>query len=246
MQIIDVLYTPLDTVPQPEIDIDKFTNWLKDSYVKLAPYRKLVTDSRLTAINFVDNYPWNLVLVYYNIVDRGPGWLGDFDKEFPELANWMVTAFGVNLDDIGTLAFLPVRPGHTGMGFWHNDPDPHGLRFYVHFEHPDQNKLYIKRTKIPYDTRQQFPLPIDQEQLLQEELVECKLLRSNQSFFLNNIRSCHATYTEVPNSIRVACLMSSKYSNHDVYKRKIEKLVVDSAEKYKDYAVLWQPESGTS
>jgi len=240
MQINDILYTPLDVPNKPEFDIDQLKNWLTRNYQPLSQYREMLAGNSFTAEKVFENYPWNLTVAYFKLFDdRGPGWLGNFDQEFPELSKHMYESFNLSIDDIGLVIFLPVKQGHTGMGFWHNDPEWYGLRHYFVFDNPDTNKLLMKRTKIDYDERPNFTIPIDENEHLQDEIIECKILSPTQSFFLNNVRSVHATNTITPDVSRIAAIVTGKFGKRKEMQEKIESLIVRSAEKYKDYAVLW-------
>lgn len=242
MSLLNILYTPLDTPPQPHFDLDKLKQWLADYHYTLAYARHQLSREVNGAEARVPNYPWNMTLCYLNMFDQGPGWIGDFEKIFPELATWMHTAFGLELDDVGSIILLPIKKNHTGFGFMHNDPDWFGLRFYLEYEHIGENKLFTKRTKIPYDNRPDLLLPIDEEKYLQSELIECVPLHNKQCFFLNNVRAAHATYTAVENSTRIAAFVTSKVTNTDKFFEKIYTLVTRSASLYPEHVVLWQPE----
>ena len=150
-----------------------------------------------------------------------------------------LTDVNLSIDDIGLIIFLPIKHEHTGLGFWHNDPEWYGLRHYFAFDNPDTNKLLMRRTKIAHDERPNFTIPIDENKHLQDEIIECKIFSSTQSFFLNNVRSVHSTNTITPNGTRIATIVTGKFGKRKEMQEKIESLIVRSAEKYKDYAVLW-------
>jgi len=200
----------------------------------------MLSGNSFTAEKIFENYPWNLTVAYFKLFDeKEPGWLGNFDQEFPELSKYIYESFNLSIDDVGLIIFLPIKQGHTGLGFWHNDPEWYGLRHYFAFDNPDKNKLLMKRTKIDYDERPNFTLPIDENEYLQDETIECKILSPTQSFFLNNLRSVHATNTIEPDGSRIAVIITGKFGKRKEMQEKIESLVIRSAEKYKDYAVLW-------
>jgi hypothetical protein len=240
MQINDILYTPLDVEEKPEFDIEKLKSWLSKNYQPLSQYKDMLAGSSFTAEKIFENYPWNLTVAYFKLFNENePGWLGNFDQEFPELSRHLYESFNLSIDDIGLIIFLPIKHGHTGLGFWHNDPEWYGLRHYFAFDNPETNKLLMRRTKIDYVERNNFSLPIDEKEYLQDEIIECKLLSTTQSFFLNNVRSVHATYTADPTGTRIATIVTGKFGKRKEMQEKIESLIVKSAEKYKDYAVLW-------
>lgn len=240
MELLDILYTPLDVPPKPEYNINELSNWLTANHHKLAEFKDYLAGTGNTAAKIIENYPWDLTVAYFNVTNNGPGWLGNFDKTFPELSKYIYECFNMTIDDLGLVIFLPIRSGHTGLGFWHNDTDSFALRHYFEFEFPEKNKLLMRRTKEQYDIRPGLKVPID-ESLLQEQIIDCKILNNRQSFFLNNVRSVHSTYTEVPNCTRIACFVTFKFGMLDRCKEVITDLVTRSAKKYEDYAVFWDP-----
>lgn len=239
MTLNDVLYTPLDVPSKPEYDISDLINWLNENHTKLSKYKDFLAGKGNTAEKVIENYPWNLTAAYFNLTNNGPGWLGDFDKRFPELSKYLYECFNMTLDDLGLIIFLPIREGHTGLGFWHNDSDSYGLRHYFEFEELGKNKLLMRQTKEKYESRVGLQVPID-EGLLSDEVIECKVLHNRQSFFLNNVRAVHSTYTEIPDCVRIACFVTFKTGMTERCKEVITDLVINSAKKYKDYAVIWK------
>ena len=240
MQINDILYTPLDVPDKPEFDINQLKNWLTRNYQPLSQYREMLAGNSFTAEKVFENYPWDLTVAYFKLFNENePGWLGNFDQEFPELAKHLYESFNLSIDDVGLIIFLPIKHEHTGLGFWHNDPEWYGLRHYFAFDNPDTNKLLMRRTKIAHDERPNFTIPIDENEHLQDEIIECKIFSPTQSFFLNNVRSVHATNTITPNGTRIATIVTGKFGKRKEMQEKIESLIVRSAEKYKDYVLTW-------
>jgi hypothetical protein len=240
MQINDILYTPLDVVEKPEFDVEKLQTWLSNNYRPLKEYKDILSETKNAAEKVIENYPWDLTVAYFNLFDdSGPGWLGKFNEEFPELSKHMYECFNLSIEDIGLIVFLPIKQGHNGLGFWHNDTDWYGLRHYFCFESADTNKLLLRKTKVDYIERPSFQLPIDEDVYLQDETFECKLLSTTQSFFLNNVRAVHSTYTVTPDVTRIAAFVTGKVGKRAEMQKKIESLVVRSAEKYQEYAILW-------
>lgn len=244
--MFDVLYTPLDCPTPPTIDIDKLKAWQSDVYMKHANWR---VGDKHTQLNMyyqgkVEDYPWDLTTCYFNKSGQGPGWIGGFDQQFPELVQYIKDAFNVPLEEFGFILVLPVREHHKGRGFWHRDPDTCGLRMYINHTDHERNFLTVRRTV----TRDKYPRPLSYDFTMplngfQDEDLTCKVLHANQCFYLNNIRAIHSTFVESPGENRVTLLFGNK--NDEESRRRINDmtrdLIVRSAEKYKDYAVLWEP-----
>jgi hypothetical protein len=238
----DVLYTPIDTHPMPSVDVVNLNKWLKSNCSNLTQYKDFFTRANSkTGEQMVEDYPWDLTPVYFNVIDEGPGWLNNFNVRFPALSKYFYEALGLTLDDIGFIILLPVKTDYQGFGFWHNDPDYTGLRMYLDFEDMNNDKLYLKRTKIAYTNKilPKYTYPINHEIYLQPELIECKPISKNQCFYLNNFRSVHATYTHKAGSNRIAAFITSKAGKQQEMIKKVNDLIVRSALKFKDHSILW-------
>lgn len=238
-----VIYTPIDAPPQPKIDPEKFLQWCRDRYSSLEKYRNFLTKDRRTGIGVVDDYPWDLTVVFYDLYENGPGWTTTFQDDYPELAEWIPKAYGLELQDLGLIMFLPMRDEHAGVGFWHNDPEPHGLRFYVDYPMESKNKLFIRRTKNFNKFKPHYEYPMDLDKHLQPEEMICKVMGPQQVFFLNNNLSAHATYTEDLGLTRIACIVACKPSTKQKVTDIVVPLIERSAEKFKDYSLYWKDES---
>jgi hypothetical protein len=238
----DILYTPLDTAPMPDFSLNLLYNWLENNCNTLTTYKDFFTRANSkTGEQMVKDYPWDLTPVYFNVADEGPGWLNNFDQEFPELSRYFYEAFNLDLDDIGFIILLPVKTTYQGFGFWHNDPDYSGLRMYLGFEDFENDKLFLKRTKIAHSNKilPKYLYPIDHKIYLQDELINCRPLKDNQCFYLNNFRSVHATYTHRAGTKRIAAFITSKAGRQQTMIKKVNELIVKSALKFKDYSILW-------
>lgn len=238
MNIFDVVYTPLDTPPMPEVDVPKLINWIEENHSKLKPQTKVLNDTDLIADEkYGNSYPWKFTPIYLDTELISTGWLGDFNTIFPELSNYFYTAFGLELEDLGCVVLLPTFHTHTGLGFWHQDVDKVGLRMYLEFD-DFENKLLVRKTKTKLNSKLDHNDP-SLEDILQSEIIDCNILHKNQCFFLNNVNAAHNIYTAVPGKIRIAALIAEKGSNQDIILTKIESLVVNSAKKFSDYSIIW-------
>lgn len=245
MKVMDILYTPLDCPEMPDFDRTKLKEWLHQTYKKQTDKTRSILDDRINSTEEVvgDRYPWDLTVGFSNMEGNGPGWINNFDQEFSELSKWLFESLGVDYEDVGTVLFFPVRPEHTGFGFWHNDPDPAGMRVYLEFEMTDTNKLFMRRFKEKYEQRTVFPRPLDIAAHCEPELLEVKILHPRQCFYLNNVRAVHATYTEVPGKTRIACFITANKPKADSFLKKVVPLILRSSVKYKEYALFWDKDS---
>ena len=233
MKAIDICYTPLDVSKSPDYSIDDVKTWITENTETLQQCVDDLCKRGLAAQKTAEKYPWRLVFAYW---DEYGGWLNDFDKKFPELSKYMHEAFSLKEDELESILLLPMNNDVTGYGFWHNDGDKAGYRMYLN---NDVGSLFLRKTKTPYDSNH-WPRIVEDDDTwndnkLEKTEYECKLLSSNQCFFLNNHRSAHATYTEKkPQDIpRIAVIINPKKIPTD------DSLVVNSAKKYKDYAIIY-------
>ena len=229
MEPIDICYTPLDIPVRPDIDMHKFMSWIKQVYPQPCKEKEIHAEKTIG-----QDYPWDLVFASSNGV-----WQNNFDNEFPELAKYCYEAFNMKRYELNTVLFLPVRPSITGTGFWHNDIDPGGYRFYLECEHYNDNPLLLRKTKLPYPERESIVVPIGgDDDRLQKEIFNCKMSNPHMAYYLNNCRSVHAPMMTTPGT-RVAVLLTINRAHTEAVLKRNRDLVVSSAIKYKDYAILW-------
>jgi hypothetical protein len=229
MEPIDICYTPLDIPIRPNIDMYKFIEWIKKIYPQ--PCKEINFHAEKT---FGDNYTWDLVFAA-----SGGIWQGNFNTEFPELAEYCYKAFNVNRYELNTVVFLPVRPAIKGLGFWHSDRDPTGFRFYIECENYKQNPLLIRKTVEKYNKIDTIVVPLEgDDNRLQPEIFNCKMIDPHMAYYLNNYRSVHAPMMTVPGT-RIAAFITIKPAFIDIVRSRTRDMIVESAIKYKDYAILW-------
>jgi hypothetical protein len=231
MEVSNILYTPLDVPPPPDIDTEKFLAWVRKVY----PQSVKTSASKSTAeTRMPDNYPWDLVFGAYN-----GEWRDNFNIEFPELTNYCLDAFGITTRELLTVVFLPIRQSVTGLAFWHNDTDETGFRFYLTNEHSDKNPLLLRKIVNPltHITKITPPIP-DNHPALQKEVYTCNFPSSRHAFYINNIKAVHSPMVTVPAN-RIAGFITVKphYLTH--VRESSEALLIRSAEKFKDYAIHW-------
>lgn len=245
--MFDVLYTPLDCPQPPLIDFDKLEAWVNRQPKN--PRQWMMSKMNYQVQN--EQYPWDYITLYHNPRrgSGGPtasadGWLAGINRVFPELIEYLRTPFGIPVEEFGNIVLLPLRPGHSGF-YWHRDDDANGMRMYLDHEDSENNHLYMRRSV----ERDRWPLPwfydaTSPKTGFQEEDLLCKVLHPRQCFFLNNVRALHSTVTNVPGKRRVTLLFRDLNPRGDVPCRLNQlsaDLILRSAEKFKDHAVLWQP-----
>jgi hypothetical protein len=237
MEASNILYTPLDSPLPPNIDIEKFLSWVNRVYPQKEK-GEAARDKSTAEELLPDNYPWDLVFGAYN-----GKWIDGFDTEFPELADYCISAFGITSRELLTAVFLPIRASVTNVAFWHHDVDETGFRFYLINENSNKNPLLLKKTKEPLTRhiRLRSPIPEDHP-ALQKEVHVCNLPSDRHAFYINNIRAVHSPMVTVP-STRIAGFITIKRYLQDQVKRSSEAMLIRSAEKFKDYAIHWSPPS---
>lgn len=242
MTPLDILYTPLDVPDLPnKFSVEKLELWIQKVY----PQQQL-KDAVWTSVKTLgENYPWDLTFAHYtDNHNNSVGWLNNFDKEFPELVEYFLKAFGLAYEDIGVITFLPMRQKKTGLGFWHSDIDETGLRLYLENELPEENPLLIMPTIYPF-----FKRPNELFKSIEEPMADifqtnkqlvCPILKKTQAYYLNNIRAVHSPYVNKPCK-RISCFITPKWNTLESVKNKTKNLIVNSAIKFKDHSILWSP-----
>lgn len=228
MTPLDILYTPLDTPLTPKTDIDKLFQFISE-YSKDQNISNRLDASKISRLS--NTYPWNLIYARNN-----KNWCFGFEKQFPELSDFFSSAFKLSENDILHVVLLPVRSDFIGTGFWHSDPDPIGLRMYIENQETD-DFLLIRPTVEPYNNRPQFKAgEFSTEIPMQDKIHSAKLLATNQTFYINNIRAIHAVNTITINTTRVAVIV---VPTQEAERKHIDKLIIDSARKFNDHSIYW-------
>jgi hypothetical protein len=214
----DILYTPLDVPDLPDFNVGELIGWLKETYPKYKSVNEYIASRGHSSEKKIENYPWDLTPIYLNMHGEKYGWVNGFEQKFPQLCQHISTAYGLTLDEIGSVYSLPMKEDYVGWGFWHKDYDPSGIRFYFEYESNQDNGLYIKKEGEEGNG------------------VQCRVKSPRQSFFLNNINAVHATYTpkESVGKTRVAAFITPRFDNVEEFMDKTRKLIIDSASNYMD------------
>lgn len=238
MEPIDILYTPLDTDPIPEFDIDQLYYWISRTYPQ--NFINEVPGSKVSRQALSKEYPWDIIWPKYGEL----GWTNGFDNEFPQLADHICHSFRLTHKEVGCITMLPMRSDRNGLGFWHSDKDTNGLRMYLVNDLPDENPLYIRATNAAYNFRPKEIAEIistDLEgthPLISNKISTAKILSPTQAYYLNNIRAVHSPFVTA-SARRIALIIQGTPNNHRLIYQKTKNLIVESAKKYKDYAILW-------
>lgn len=240
MTPLDILYTPLDIPDLPkDFNIKKLEAWISNTYPQ-----KQLNDAVWTAVrDLKEDYPWDLTFAHYaDNQNKSYGWLDNFDKEFPELVDYFLKSFNLEYNDIGVISFLPMRLSKLGLGFWHSDIDETGLRMYFENELPKENPLLIMPTNTPFNIRPssllksiEYPRE-DMFQIGKQQV--CPILKKTQAYYLNNVRAVHSPFITNPCK-RISCFITPKWSTLESVKIKTKELIVKSAIKFKNHAILW-------
>lgn len=232
-----ILYTPLDTPPVPEYDLDGLLEWCKQKTINTQQIPGRLDSSNVRGIQ--DNYPWHIVYPRKNFE-----WKYGFDEQFPQLADWFGRAYGPSLDKIHDIIMLPIKSEFTGVGFWHSDPDRWGMRVYLENQEPGE---FLRM--IPTEELQQGRPNFGQGSIdpvfnveLQDRVLSAKLMKSRQAFFLNSKNAVHAVVNPKPGPLRIATIVSFTLQPGD---DTLVELIRRSAEKYDDYVLRWT-ESGAA
>ena len=232
MELLDIIYTPLDILPRPELDIINFKKWLSSVYPQDCLTKTPAYNNSMKKLN--NSYPWDLTFGMAN-----GKWQSNFDVEFPEYSKYLYESVGILREEVVSIIFLPIRDNVTGLAFWHSDVDDLGFRFYVENDKYLENPLLVKNTVEPLISRLVAPVPIaDDDTRFQPEVLSCKMIGPTQAFYITNVRGIHSPFINVP-STRIACFVNVYPALRNQVRERTKELILRSAEKYKEYAILW-------
>lgn len=232
MTPLDILYTPLDVPDPPVVDPNLFARWASLAQPMLA-----TTPSSQRAMEVTGyRYPWTRALGRY----RDQGWINGFDELFPELARYTYEAFGIDAADADNVLFLQTKTAFVGQGVWHSDIDETGLRFYLTNSGGSRNWLSMVPTVVPHERRPSFGYEEDPaDARYQPVVLTTRYLRARHAFYLNNVRAIHSPWVTEPTQ-KIAVLVSgSTEAKAQRIKDATRDLVVDSALKFANHALLW-------
>jgi hypothetical protein len=230
MDLLDILYTPIDNSQILKTDVSSVRKWIDNNY------HSQVVENRKDGKERTEEkiYPW--YTTYCRINYR---WQDDFNKLFPEIVDYICESLRIPESMLFSILLLPLKEDHIGARFWHADPDVNGLRFYLENDDTD-NFLLIKPTKEPFMTQQGVDMSNFSWDNIQDRTYSAKMLKPNQFFYLNNIRAIHVVNSNKIASQRIAVLVTIDRTLDKF--PPLKDLIINSAKKYKDYSILWEPE----
>lgn len=145
-----LIYTPLDLPNPPTIDYEKFMYWCaksnkldlqREQHAMPAKSGGTYIPASATGKKLLD-YPWHPA---HALDPSSELWLQNFDKEFPDLVEY-INLFP--LRKLKSINFIRQRPGVEA--FLHTDPDDWlGFRFYIK-NNCQRDCLYFKKLKPEY------------------------------------------------------------------------------------------------
>jgi hypothetical protein len=235
MNFLDILYTPIDLPPCPEIDIGRLKKWLLDSYPKQSHLINMTAGEIQAHNKLKDNYPWNFTFAKFF------DWQNGFDTEFPELVEYITKIYGLSESELGVVAVLPIRDNPSKIKFWHTDPDKFGLRFYVAHDRYKENVIVLKKGKpgVPDSIMHGKSFEETDDRLINEKVYRTENVHPRQPFYLNNWNAAHAIELNTEGE-RIAILLGTDNALDDSpeFLKRINDLIVRSALKYHNKAVF--------
>jgi len=231
MEIQDICYTPIDAKTVENLNVDDVRAWVEETVPQTHISGTIAKGAHNTLRS---RYPWNICYAY---LDRAGGWQNNFDVKFPELADSFTSSFGLQLSDISGVLLLPKNELFSGLGVWHSDPDIGGLRMYLENKNFEKNPLYYKKSKVARTGLNTLGTATDNDPRFHEEMHVCKILKENQAFYLNNMQGVHSPFID-SSCQRFAVIISAKNGDTSIIE-KTKQLIIDSAIKYKDYALIY-------
>jgi hypothetical protein len=229
----DIVYTPLDLPPCPDVDIDKLEAWMESVY----PQEKLINhtaNSYISGENQGTAFPWNVIFA------KAINWQNNFKEEFPELVKYVTDVWGIPEHELLLMVLLPKRLSDTAADYWHSDKDKLGLRFYISFENTKTDKLLFKKTLSSECKDSNLFRELNTGQGLENKVHEAVLVNNKQPYYLNNYLAAHNVDNKTKER-RIAVILATAHEvdYNSKIKTKLEQLIVDSAMKYHEEAIFW-------
>jgi hypothetical protein len=229
LNFLDVLYTPIDLPPCPEIDVKKLREWLTDSYPKQQHLINITAGEIQSHNKLKDNYPWNFTFAKFF------DWQNGFEHQFPELVEYITQIYGICDSEIGVVAVLPIRDKPSKVKFWHTDPDKFGLRFYVANNQYKENTIVMKKGRPETSDADMHGKTFDEtdNRLINETIYRTNIIHPRQPFYLNNWKAAHAVEFNVEGE-RIAILLGTDNMLDDspAFLERMNNLIVNSALTY--------------
>lgn len=220
----DLIFTPLDLPPVPEVDIDQFIEWMKSDPLKTGTMPKERFE-RITG----KRYPWLMRVVSSD--------LESLHAAFPEVLQYART---YPFKTIKALVFL-AQDGHEEV-FPHADSDGLvGMRFYLANKNVDG--LHFFKGKQPYDYFNGYksdesgkPTPVGFENYFRmDEPIYARFPDTSRAFMLNSARAIHAVDENTCQlGDRIAVLVQGEL-DHD----RLNALIGASLCRYQEYAIWY-------
>jgi len=254
-----LIYTPLDLPEPPTVDWDKFTAWTekcreldeeKERQTLMASGGGRYVPASKTGKDIKDfkEYPWYPA---HAIDPSTELWNAGFDKEFPELVDYIQL---FPFKKFKSINFIKQKPGVDA--FLHTDPDDWlGFRFYIK-NTVKRNVLYFRNIKEEYATGNRYQTYEYKENgttyrdwdkyCHPEKIYADQSMGGNHAWALTSAWAAHGIDPIYPEEERITCLMLGSQSFTDTtagYKtNETLDLLNRSTVKYKERQ-LWYPQS---
>jgi hypothetical protein len=251
-----LIYTPLDLPEPPTIDWDKFIAWTEKcreldeerekKNLKAAGGGVYNPASKTgKAVKDFAEYPWYPA---HAIDPSTEEWNAGFDKEFPELVNYIQL---FPFKKFKSINFIKQKSGVPA--FLHTDPDDWlGFRFYIK-NTVKRNILYFRKIKEEYangnryqtyEYKESMTTYRDWDKYCQVEKIYPEQSEgSNHAWALTSAWAAHGIDPITQDEDRITCLMlGSQKFNDGTYGYKTNEtldLLKRSSDKYKDRQIWY-------
>lgn len=234
MQPTDIIYTPLDLPPCPDIDIKKLEEWMELVY----PQTQLLERTGgkyISGDNDKNTFPWDVIFA------KAISWQNNFKEKFPELVEYVTNSWNIPDEELLLMVLLPKKISKNQKDYWHSDRDSMGLRFYISFEDTAQDTLLFRKTLKSECKDSNLFRELNNSSDLENKVHKANIVNNRQPYYINNYLSAH-NVNNVTQERRIAVILATS-SEIDKTKstitNKIEDLIVSSAMKYYNSAIFW-------
>lgn len=231
----NLIFSPLSLPEPPDVSTDKFISW----HAEQKEYMLKHNQNKQNSAKLYGGYSWHVSWAkWWNTYNTSNPWICDFDKQFPELVEYLELFPFTQAKSISFLNQL----GGAEVNL-HTDPDSFwGMRFYL--KNKNKDALYFSRTKNTDDIKirtmeDEYGNPLTEKRdpldYCKDEKIYANFPQERCAWMLNSYRAWHGVdKNPTPTGSRITCSIIGEYD-----KNKLFDLFDKSTKEYKEYQIWY-------
>ena len=231
----NLIFSPLSLPEPPDVSTDKFISW----HAEQKEYMLKHNQNKQNSAKLYGGYSWHVSWAkWWNTYNTSNPWICDFDKQFPELVEYLELFPFTQAKSISFLNQL----GGAEVNL-HTDPDSFwGMRFYL--KNKNKDALYFSRTKNTDDRKirtmeDEYGNPLTEKRdpldYCKDEKIYANFPQERCAWMLNSYRAWHGVdKNPTPTGSRITCSIIGEYD-----KNKLFDLFDKSTKEYKEYQIWY-------